>query len=222
MRRRQSRTRLPNWISRQSDWPYGIVRFLHLASSGIPCRTSSFERMNCHPFDTLETREMFRRDCEIWIEGQLRRVGHRRKKWADACARSAPIRTPVQTRATGLTLAIAKRIVEAHSGKTWVESAAGDGFRFHFSILIANSKQKVSQKPHTKQRRVEHPRTCKRRICGPRRTPARIFLQQMRGRLRRVSGGYRWFSEGTINEDLSVGNLVRNSRNRFGHGCSRG
>jgi two-component system phosphate regulon sensor histidine kinase PhoR len=37
---------------------------------------------------------------------------------------------------TGLGLSIARHIVEAHSGRIWVESAIGRGSRFHFSIPI--------------------------------------------------------------------------------------
>ena len=38
---------------------------------------------------------------------------------------------------TGLGLSIARHIVEAHGGRLWVESAVGEGSRFHFSIPAA-------------------------------------------------------------------------------------
>jgi two-component system phosphate regulon sensor histidine kinase PhoR len=38
---------------------------------------------------------------------------------------------------TGLGLSIARHIVEVHGGHIWVESAVGEGSRFHFSIPVA-------------------------------------------------------------------------------------
>jgi two-component system phosphate regulon sensor histidine kinase PhoR len=39
---------------------------------------------------------------------------------------------------TGLGLSIARHIVDAHGGRIWVESAVGQGSRFHFSIASAS------------------------------------------------------------------------------------
>jgi len=39
---------------------------------------------------------------------------------------------------TGLGLSIARHIMEAHGGRLWVESAVGEGSRFHFSLPIAS------------------------------------------------------------------------------------
>jgi two-component system, OmpR family, phosphate regulon sensor histidine kinase PhoR len=39
---------------------------------------------------------------------------------------------------TGLGLSIARHIMEAHGGRLWVESAVGEGSRFHFSIPVVN------------------------------------------------------------------------------------
>jgi two-component system, OmpR family, phosphate regulon sensor histidine kinase PhoR len=40
---------------------------------------------------------------------------------------------------TGLGLSIARHIIEAHGGDIWVESAVGQGSRFHFSVPVAKN-----------------------------------------------------------------------------------
>jgi two-component system sensor histidine kinase BaeS len=42
-----------------------------------------------------------------------------------------------ETGGAGLGLAIARRIIEAHQGRIWVESQAGQGARFRFILPVS-------------------------------------------------------------------------------------
>jgi len=52
---------------------------------------------------------------------------------------------------TGLGLALAKKIVEAHKGQMWVTSVVGKGTAFHFTLPLLKMEQPVKQKTQTEE-----------------------------------------------------------------------
>ncbi len=99
--------------------------FQNLISNGIKYRNQQNPVIDIGCFDTPDEWEFYIKDNGIGIDEKFyekifiifQRL-HNRKEYAG----------------TGIGLAICKKIVELHGGKIWVESAAGKGSKFCFTI----------------------------------------------------------------------------------------
>src|ERR1700681_393596 len=63
-------------------------------------------------------------------------------------------KSPSKVIRTGLGLAIARQVIEMHSGKIWVERAEGSGSVFHFTIPAVATPRPEAKKPASQLRAV--------------------------------------------------------------------
>jgi hypothetical protein len=90
--------------------------------------------------DTRVTVSAFRRgdQAAVAVSDQGQGIPERELEGLFTPFRRGSVRPTAGEKSTGLGLAIAKRIVEAHGGRIWVESALGSGSTFTFTLPLAS------------------------------------------------------------------------------------
>lgn len=102
-----------------------------------------------------------RTDDEVFISVSDQGVGIPRHQWNKIFEPYHRAETVGQISGTGLGLAICKGIVEAHSGRIWVESAVGVGSTFSFTLPVAHVTEphRAADRASRRNRPAESERT---------------------------------------------------------------
>jgi signal transduction histidine kinase len=104
-----------------------------------------------HPETTITIRTCIKgKDVEISVQDQGQGIPEKEIGYIFTDFGKTSVKPTAGEKSTGLGLAISKRNVEAHGGRIWVESRAGEGSTFYFTLPIKNPKLMFNEKDKDK------------------------------------------------------------------------